>query len=337
MVHAGDGSGRLFIVEKRGTIRIYQAGMLLERPFLDITGRVGSSASEQGLLGLAFHPSYASTGVFFVYYTDRGGDTVVSRFSVTSDPNRADPASEMVVLSQAQPAANHNGGQVVFGPDGYLYVGLGDGGGAGDVFGNGQNLRTWLGKILRIDVSHSEPYAIPPDNPFVGSDRAQEEIWAWGLRNPWRFSFDRLTGDLYIADVGQNQYEEINVQAAGNPGGQNYGWPIMEGLHCFGAGPCDQAGLTLPVFEYDHSQGCSITGGYVYRGMAYPALQGVYFFGDYCSGRIWGMAQRSGVWQVAELAHEEIQLSSFGEDETGELFAVSLSGAIYRITTVQDE
>ena len=334
IANAGDGSGRLFIVEKRGVIRIVQGGALVETPFLDISDRVGSSASEQGLLGLAFHPEYASNGIFFVNYTDRNGDTVVSRFSVSGDPNRGDPASESLVLALAQPASNHNGGNVVFGPDGYLYIGTGDGGAAGDQFGNGQNGRTLLGAMLRLDVDNGLPYAIPPDNPFVDDPDVRDEIWAIGLRNPWRYTFDRLTGDLYIADVGQNIYEEINIQAADSPGGENYGWPIMEGLHCFPAdSPCDQTGLILPIAEYDHSQGCSVTGGYVYRGAASPALYGVYLFGDYCSGRLWGLAPTpEGGWQVAALAQENLRISSFGEDEAGEVYLVDMSGGVlYRI------
>jgi glucose/arabinose dehydrogenase len=322
---AGDGSGRLFIVEKAGTIRVFDGGSVLPEPFLDIHDRVNAGASEQGLLGLAFHPNYTENGYFFVNYTDGTGGTVISRFSVTDDPNRADPASEEVVLTQAQPARNHNGGNLVFGPDGYLYIGLGDGGASGDRFGNGQNLGTLLGAMLRIDVNEL-PYSIPPDNPFVDDPNALDEIWAYGLRNPWRYSFDRATGDLYIADVGQNVYEEVDFQPADSAGGENYGWPIMEGLHCYPEGAnCDPAGLVQPVAEYDHTEGCSVTGGYVYRGERFPAMQGVYFFGDYCSGLIWGLAPTADGWNVRQLASTNASISSFGQAEDGEVYFVDLA------------
>jgi len=335
IANAGDGSGRLFVPEKVGRIRLVRAGALIAEPFLDITDRVGSSNNEQGLLGLAFHPEYAQRGTFFVNYTNRQGSTVVSRFSVTGNPDRADPASEMILLTLEQPASNHNGGHLAFGPDGALYIGTGDGGASGDRFGNGQNGQTLLGAMLRLDVDGGEPYAIPADNPFVGNPAVRDEIWAIGLRNPWRYSFDRLTGDLYTADVGQNMYEEINFQSAGDAGGHNYGWPIMEGFHCFPADQtCDMEGLTQPVREYDHGQGCSVTGGYVYRGQAYSFLNGVYLFGDYCSGRIWGMARTgtTGDWQVSQLAQASVRISSFGEDEAGELYLVDMAGGqLFRI------
>jgi glucose/arabinose dehydrogenase len=336
LTHAGDGSGRLFVIEKVGKIRTLHGETLSEAPFLDITGRVSSQNSERGLLGLAFHPNYADNGLFFVNYTDRQGDTVVARFAVTDDPDQADPDSEAIVLTVTQPAPNHNGGNIVFGPDGYLYIGLGDGGDAGDAFGNGQNGQTPLGAMLRIDVNADDgaPYRVPPDNPFTGDPRVLDEIWAIGLRNPWRYSFDRLTGDLYIADVGQNVYEEVNIQPAASPGGENYGWPIMEGQHCYPeSASCGADGLALPVIEYDHTQGCSVTGGYVYRGKAFPALEGVYLFGDYCSGRIWGLAPGGdGTWQVAELIQSGVQISSFGEDEAGEIYVLDMrEGALYQI------
>lgn len=332
--HAGDGSGRLFILEKPGRIRILHHGALLDRPFLDLSDRVGSSASEQGLLGLAFHPRYAENGRLFVNYTDRDGDTVVAQFLVSDDPDRAEPGSEQIVLSLDQPAGNHNGGHLAFGPDGYLYIGTGDGGGAGDQFGNGQNGQTLLGAMLRLDVDGGLPYAVPPDNPFLGNDSVRDEIWAIGLRNPWRYSFDRLTGDLYIADVGQNLYEEVNHRPAGSTGGENYGWPIMEGLHCFPADrSCDQSGLVLPVQEYDHSQGCSVTGGLVYQGQRYPALHGIYLYGDYCSGNIWGLApDNASGWRVARLAQTGVQITSFAEDEAGELYLTDIAGGVlYRL------
>ncbi len=331
LAHAGDGSRRLFVLEKRGRVRILADGKLLAAPFLDLTGRVGSSAYEQGLLGIAFHPDYAQNGYVFVNYTDLNGDTVVARFSVTDDPNMADPTSEVRVLWIDQPASNHNGGHLVFGPDGYLYVGMGDGGGAGDRYGNGQNGQTLLAKILRLDVDEL-PYTIPSDNPFVGDPNMVDEAWAYGLRNPWRFSFDRETGDLYIADVGQNLFEEVNFQPAGSGGGQNYGWPIMEGLHCYAAEECDPRGLTLPVAQYDHDEGCSITGGYVYRGQDFPSLRGIYFFGDFCSGIIWGMMRdKQGKWQVTRLLDSDLMISTFGEDEAGELYVADINGGVYRI------
>jgi len=333
LTHAGDGSGRLFVVERPGTVRLLAAGTLLPAPFLDLRDRVGSGGLEQGLLSLAFHPNYPANGRFFVYYTGLLGQTVVSRFQVSDDPNRADPASETVLLTVDQPAQNHNGGLIVFGPDGYLYVGLGDGGAANDRFGNGQNLGSLLGALLRLEVDVGQPYGVPADNPFWGVAGARPEIWAYGLRNPWRFSFDRATGDLYVADVGQNQYEEVNIQPAGSAGGQNYGWPIMEGFHCFQSADCAAAGLTLPLAEYDHNQGCSITGGYVYCGVAYPSLTGAYFYGDYCSGRIWALSrQASGNWENVEMLQTGLNISSFGQDERGELYVLHLNGgAVYQL------
>ncbi|MCS6844707.1 MAG: PQQ-dependent sugar dehydrogenase, partial [Caldilineales bacterium] len=264
--HAGDGSRRLFVVERPGRIWVVEPATGSRLVFLDIQARVGSSASEQGLLGLAFHPRFAQNGWLFVYYTDREGDTVISRFQAIPDRTAADPSSEAVLLRQVQPADNHNGGMIAFGPDGMLYAGLGDGGSAGDPWNNAQRLDTLLGKLLRLYVDAESGYAAPADNPFVGSANARPEIWAYGLRNPWRFSFDRVTGDLYIGDVGQNRWEEINFLPAGSRGGVNYGWKVMEGSHCYNAEACDRGGLTLPVAEYDHEQGCSVTGGYVYRG-----------------------------------------------------------------------
>jgi glucose/arabinose dehydrogenase len=334
IANAADGSGRLFIVEKPGRIRVLQDGKLSTTPFLDITGRVGSRGSEQGLLGLAFHPDLLHNPYFFVDYTDRQGNTVVSRFSLGSNPAQADPTSELVVLTVEQPAANHNGGQLAFGPDGFLYIGLGDGGSEGDPFHNGQNMDTLLSKILRLDIDHGQPSTVPASNPFVGKSGYRPEAWATGLRNPWRFSFDRLTGDLYIGDVGQDTYEEIDFQPVGSPGGQNYGWSIMEGMHCYPADrSCDRTGLTLPVAEYDHSQGCSVTGGYVYRGQQFPALGGIYFFSDYCSGRIWGLARDAqGAWHMAEVGRASIRPSSFGEDERGELYLADLGqNRIYQL------
>jgi len=333
LTHAGDGSGRLFVLERAGTIRIFANGDLLPAPFLDIRDRVGSDGLEQGLLGLAFHPDYGANGRFFVYYTGLRGQSVLSRFAVTGDPDVADASSEAVLLTADQPAQNHNGGMIAFGPDGLLYVGLGDGGAANDRFGNGQNAGTLLGAILRLHIDTGSPYGVPGDNPFLGVPGARPELWAYGLRNPWRFSFDRATGDLYIADVGQNQYEEVHVQPAGSPGGENYGWPIMEGLHCFQRDDCSSAGLQLPVAEYDHSQGCSITGGYVYRGTATPSLRGVYLYGDYCSGRIWALSRDAqDSWVSHPLLDTGLNISSFGEDEAGEIYLLDLKGGTaYRL------
>ena len=342
VTHAGDGSGRQFVLEKVGRIRVVQDGQLLPTPFLDITGQV-SLASEQGLLGLAFAPDYAQSGEFFTNYTDLNGDTVISRWVVSAaDPNVADAGSEQPLLQLDQPAPNHNGGMLAFGPDGYLWVGTGDGGAANDRFGNGQNPATLLGKMLRIDVTSDGegPYVIPADNPWVAADwngqDVRDEVWAVGLRNPWRYSFDRQTGDLWIADVGQNWIEEINFIGASavQNGGLNFGWPIMEGKSCFGAESCDQEGLTLPVADYTHEGNCSVTGGYVYRGQAHPAWNGVYFYGDYCSGNLWALApDGNGGWNSVALERQPLTLSSFGEDEAGELYMTDLGGGtVYRMT-----
>jgi glucose/arabinose dehydrogenase len=340
--HSGDGSGRLFVLEQDGTIRLVKDGEILQNPFLDIRDRVGSSANEQGLLGLAFHPGYPMNGFFFVNYTDRNGDTVIARYRVSSDPDRADPTTERRLLEIAQPYSNHNGGVTTFGPDGYLYLGLGDGGSGGDPQGNGQSLETLLGKVLRLDVdaglaSDEEPfYVIPPDNPFAGGG-GRAEIWAYGLRNPWRFSFDQLTGDLYIADVGQNSYEEVNFQPADSTGGENYGWNIMEGFTCYQNANCDQSQLVLPIHVYPTrvDGNCSVTGGYVYRGSLQEWL-GVYLYGDYCTGRVWGLLPgSSGEWENRLLFETGTSLTSFGLDEDGELYLVSRNGDVYRLEPAQ--
>ncbi len=340
LTHAFDD--RLFVLEQVGRIRIVENGQVLAQPFLDITDRVGSSSSEQGLLGLAFHPDYATLGaanegVFFVNYTDKNGNTRIARYSVSGDdPNTADPTSEVIYLTQEQPYPNHNGGSLAFGPDGYLYAGLGDGGSANDPLQSGQDLSTLLGKVLRLDVNAAEEaFTIPDDNPFVGVAEARPEIWAYGLRNPWRFSFDRATGDFYIADVGQNTWEEVNMQPAPSAGGENYGWNIMEGSHCFRADSCDQNGLVLPIFDYDHSQGCSVTGGYVYRGQLYPALTGNYFVSDYCTGTIWRVFAEGDGWISDVVLDTDLVISSFGEDADGELYVLDYrNGGIFRLTTV---
>jgi glucose/arabinose dehydrogenase len=337
VTHAGDGSGRLFVVEQSGQIKIIDGDTVLAAPFLDVSGLISQSAlsgsyTEQGLLGLAFHPEYATNGVFFVDYTDRSGNTVLARYRVAADdPNRADPDSAEALLYVTQPFANHNGGHLAFGPDGYLYVTFGDGGSGGDPQGNGQNLGTLLGSILRLDVDTDEGYAIPEDNPFVGRSDARPEIWAWGLRNVWRFSFDHTTGDLFLADVGQNQWEEINFQTADSAGGANYGWNAYEGLHGY-SGAAAASDIVEPILEYDHNNGrCSVTGGYVYRGAALPDLQGYYLYGDWCTGTIWAaQPDAEGNWQAVISLESGRQISSFGEDETGELYLVDHGGAVLR-------
>lgn len=330
VTHAGDGTGRLFVVEQTGRIKILRDGRVKARPFLDLSNKV-RAGGEQGLLGLAFHPNYTRTGRFFVNYTDRAGDTIVARYRVSGRPGRADPSSERILLEIAQPFSNHNGGHVAFGPDGYLYIATGDGGSGGDPHGNGQSLDTLLGKLLRVDVSGRRGYRVPPDNPFVDRDGVRPEIWAYGLRNPWRFSFDRATDDLWIADVGQSKLEEIDVARAASGGGVNYGWNIMEGSECFDAPACDRSGLELPVAEYSHTEGCSVTGGYVYRGTRIPALVGGYVYADYCSGNIWildSSAPREGATRALDTDH---RISSFGENERGELFVVDHAGTLLRV------
>jgi glucose/arabinose dehydrogenase len=326
-----DGSGRLFVLEQAGVIRIIQDGALLTNPFLDISGQV-SCCGERGLLGLAFHPRYMENGQFFVNYTDLDGNTVIARFEVSSnDPNQADASSEKRLIYIQQPYPNHNGGAVVFGPDGYLYLGLGDGGSGGDPQGNGQSTSTVLGKILRIDVDGGSPYAIPADNPFVNGGGLLE-IWAYGLRNPWRISFDRAIGDLYIGDVGQNAWEEIDFLPAGSPGGANFGWNYREGTHPYQGSPPANLALVEPIAEYSHDQGCSVTGGAVYRGSALPAWQGVYLYGDYCSGKVWGLVRNPlGAWLNGLLFETGSTISSFGTDEAGELYLVDYSGSLFKL------
>jgi glucose/arabinose dehydrogenase len=329
---AGDGSKRLFVVEKTGRVWIWalKDGKRHAEPFLDLS-KVVSTSSEQGLLGLAFSPSFRRDGLFYVNYTRADGATVVSRFQAALDSVVG--GSETVLLTVAQPYANHNGGMLAFGPDGYLYVGLGDGGSGGDPKGNGQNLGTLLGTLLRIDVGGTGKYAIPKDNPFVGRTGARPEIWAWGLRNPWRFSFDRETGDLWIGDVGQNAWEEIDFQPAASAGGENYGWNHFEGTHPYPSGSKARSGeYVAPVIEYDRAAGQSVTGGYVYRGKQQPALLGTYIYGDFSSGRVWGARRTAGGIENRLLAESGFAISSFGEDDDGELYVVDYNGAIYRLT-----
>ncbi len=348
VTHAGDDSDRLFVVEKGGTIRIVKNDTLLAQPFLDISSRVNSGPSECGMLSVAFPPTYAASGHFFVYYNtqaDRiapddpetepngGCDTVIARFNVTADPDVAD-ASEEVILAVNQPYSNHNGGQIAFGPDGYLYIGLGDGGSGGDPLNAGQTNDILLGKMLRIEVNAIGTYTVPAANPFVGNDAYRPEIWATGLRNPWRFSFDRATNDLYIGDVGQGAFEEIDYQTGTSQGGENYGWRITEGNACFNPSTnCDKNGLTLPIHDYPRTQGRSVTGGVVARPADYPRMNGIYFYADFATGRIWGLQRENAVWQNQELLHNaEISPASFGEDEAGNVYLVDFRGTIYQIT-----
>jgi glucose/arabinose dehydrogenase len=329
--NAHDGSGRLFVVERPGRIRIITNGRVAKTPFLDIQSKIQSFGTEQGLLGLAFDPAYIQNGRFYVNYTDLTGDTVIARYEVSGDdPDVADPEGETILLQIDQPYLNHNGGALAFGPDGYLYMGLGDGGSQGDPFGNGQSVNTLLAKILRVDVSKGEPYAIPEDNPFAGGG-GQPEIWAYGLRNPWRIAFDSSNGNLYIADVGQSDWEEIDFVPAGTPGGLNFGWNTMEGTHLYAGGPTQN--LVLPAAEYSHSEGgCSVTGGEVYRGQVMPDWNGVYFFGDYCTGKIWGLLPAREGWNKELLFDSGFGITSFGLDESGELYVANYGdGGIYQL------
>lgn len=334
ITHAGDDTGRLFIVEKTGRIWIIKDNQRLDTPYLDISNIVDSTKNERGLLSLVFHPNYSSNGFFFVYYTDLNGDTVTARYQVSDDSNIADPNSQVIIFQIEQPYANHNGGHLAFGPDGYLYISTGDGGSGGDPQGNGQDRLSFLGKILRLNVDGQLPYEIPPDNPLIALSSARGENWAYGLRNPWRYSFDRVTGDMFIADVGQNIWEEINLLPAGTPGG-NFGWNLFEGNHVFEGSENQREGLIFPILEYQHGGGnCSVTGGYVYRGTQLPEWYGVYIFGDYCTGVIWGaLPNPEGLWQAQQLYDLPVSLSSFGEDQNGELYLTALEGSIYKLTS----
>lgn len=330
---ADDDTGRMFVIEQAGRIDIVKNGQILQPAFLNIKDRVGSGGNEQGLLGLAFHPDFKANPYFYVNYTDKQGDTVIARFQASGDS--ADPGSEKDLLKIDQPFQNHNGGVLAFGPqDGFLYAGLGDGGSADDPFGNGQNTNVFLGKVLRIDVDHGDPYTIPADNPFARGG-GKPEIWAYGLRNPWRLSFDKLTGDLYIADVGQDAWEEVNA-AIGNPPGLDYGWNYREATHPFRGSPPATLKLTYPVAEYSHSDGgCSVSGGYVYRG-SMPEWQGIYLYGDFCSGKIWGILHppdpASGkLWKSEVLFETKGAITTFGQDRAGEIYFADRSGTIYRL------
>jgi glucose/arabinose dehydrogenase len=334
IVNAGDGTQRIYLVVQEGVVRIYAAGTLRAEPFLDIRDRVGATGEEQGLLSIAFPPNYTSKRYFYAFYTAPDRSVIVARYRVSADNARADAASEQIVLRVPHPEINHNGGKLLFGRDGFLYVSIGDGGGANDPFSTGQDRNSLLAKVLRIDTESGDAtYRVPASNPFVGQAGTRPEIWALGLRNPWRMSFDRTTGDLWIADVGQAQREEVNFQAAGSAGGQNYGWSIFEGTRCRGGQPCGTPGLTAPVAEYDHSLGCSITGGHVYRGTAYPGLAGTYLYGDYCSGRIFGITRNGGTFTATQIADTAYGIAKFGEDEAGNLYLFdSFNSTLYLIS-----
>lgn len=327
----GDGSNRIFVVEQRGIIRAFerQRDVGTTEVFLDIEDRVRDQGNEEGLLGLAFHPDFAENGYFFVDYTaSNPRRSVIARYRADpQDPNRALRDTEEVILEVQQPYGNHNGGQITFGPDGYLYISLGDGGSGGDPQGHGQDPTTLLGALLRIDVDGGTPYAIPPDNPFVNDESGRDEVYAYGLRNVWRFSFDEQTGRLWAADVGQNAYEEVNLIENGG----NYGWNVMEGFHCFEPSEgCDQSGLVLPVWEYPHDLGRSVTGGFVYRGEDAPSLVGRYLVADYVSGRIWAISHDGEEADVEELMDTSLAISSFGVDQNQELYVLAFDGNVYR-------
>lgn len=328
--------GRIFVVEQAGRIRIVKNGQLQATPFLDLSSRV-LSGGERGLLSVAFHPHYDINHFFYVYFTTApSGDIRVERFTTTT-PDVAEPASSKLIITTAHSSqTNHNGGLLTFGPDGMLYAGLGDGGGAGDPVGNGQNFNALLGSLLRLDIDHGDPYAIPADNPFVGQSGKRGEIWAKGLRNPWRYAFDAPTGLLYIADVGQGQHEEVDVQPASSAG-LNYGWNIMEGKSCYNATTCNETGLTLPLLDYDHTGGaCSITGGYVYRGSAIPGLDGHYFYSDYCAGFLKSFRYSGGAsLDQRDWGLTMTSVQSFGQDASGELYVMS-GDNIYKIVRGPD-
>jgi glucose/arabinose dehydrogenase len=331
--NAGDGTNRLFVVEQGGTIRVIQNGAVVTTPFLDITSNV-TSGGETGLLGVTFHPSYAHDSRFYVNYTRTVSgqlQSVISEFHASAtNANQADPTTERILLTVNQPFDNHNAGQLAFGADGYLYFGLGDGGSGGDPMGNGQNTNVLLGKMLRIDVDHTssgKQYAIPADNPFVSGGGAPE-IYAYGFRNPWRFSFDAPTGQLFVADVGQDAYEEIDIVTKG----ANYGWNTMEGTHCYSpATGCTMTGLTLPIIDYAHSEGVTVIGGFVYHGTLLTGFQGTYLFGDFSNGKIWSLTQSGGTWTKTLQLSTGISISSFGRDESGELYVVDYSGKVMAI------
>jgi glucose/arabinose dehydrogenase len=337
MVMLPDGSDRILVVNRIGVIQVIEDAEIREEPFLDIRNDVEHHMVEQGMLSIALHPEFNENGYFYVYYINHGDEhSIISRFEVSDDRERAIRESEELILEVEQPHYSHNGGNLKFGPDGYLYIGLGDGEDPGDPHEHSQNPGTLFGSILRIDVDSGDPYAIPSDNPFVDDDDARDEVWAYGLRNPWRFSFDPKTGDMYMVDVGQWTVEEVNFQPADSTGGENYGWPIMEGDQCFDAEDCDTEGLTMPVATYHNpNEGCAVIGGYPYYGEAYPELEGIYFYGDWCSGRIWGLIEEDGEWISEELIHTDLMINAFAQDLDGEIYVLNFEegGGIFRITS----
>lgn len=334
VVSAHDHSGDLYVAQQSGAILRLHDGQ--KSTFLDLTSVI-SCCSNGGVLSVVFHPDYLSNGFLYVQYVDRNGDTAIARYSRSTDGLRGDPASAMLLLVVDQPSdnvPNHHGGTLLFGPDGMLYVSIGDGGAYVRVTERAQDLTQLLGKILRLDVDHAPPYTIPGDNPFVGNPTARGEIWSYGLRNPWRMSFDRLTGELLLGDVGQDSFEEIDMNTIAAARGANFGWPVMEGAHCFppGTSRCETRGLTMPIAEYPRASGCSVTGGYRYRGRRWSRFHGVYLFGDFCSGTIWGIAEDDAQHTVRPLLSTTASIVSFGEDDDGELYLVDYKGAIFSIT-----
>jgi glucose/arabinose dehydrogenase len=337
ITHSGDSNGRLFIIEQDGKIKVLRQGVVLSTPFLDLTSKT-SKGSERGLLGLAFHPDYATNRKFYVNYTNGSGDTVIAEYHRSAGNASVAETSGRTLLTIDQPYSNHNGGMLAFGPDGYLYIGMGDGGSGGDPGNRAQSTSYLLGKLLRIDVDQpfetGKQYAIPDDNPYVGI-AGLDEIWSIGLRNPWRFSFDHRTGDLWIGDVGQDRWEEIDRSTAAGGGGwkANYGWRVLEGNACYNASSCNKTGKTAPITVYSHSLGCSVTGGYVYRGLDYRGLVGGYLFGDFCSGRIWALRAHGPASQAPVLmADTSLSISSFGEAQDGTLYVTDLgSGDIWQV------
>lgn len=334
LLDAMDGSGRLFVVERSGLVRILQDGDVLPTPFLNLQDQIGMTGSTSaGVLGMAFHPDFSENGLFFIHYTNSSGQSVIARFQATADLSSGDPITERRLLEIDYPIGEHKGGDLVFGPDGYLYISIGDGGGPGngDQAGNAQNPETLLGSILRIDVDGEDPYAIPPVNPFA-SGGGRPEIWVYGLRNSWRFSFDRLTGDLFIADVGENAWEEINFLPAGTGGGSNFGWNYFEGTHRYQGQPPPGLMLIEPIFQYDHNQGCSIVGGVVYRGQALPEWQGIYLYGDYCQGHVWALLRHPD-GSLENQLHEKVPayITAFGQDQAGEVYLVDIGGEIFKL------
>ena len=333
ITHSNNEMNHLYVVEKTGHIYFLDAKHKYKKKklYLDASSLITIKGNEQGFLSIAFHPNFETNGFLFIFYTAVDGDNTLARLKINPPDKESINLSSLEVLFAVEdPASNHNGGMLAFGKDGYLYIGMGDGGRGGDPWNNAQNKNTLLGKMLRINVDQPFGYLIPEDNPFVNMKNVRLEIWAYGLRNPWRHSFDSKTGDLWIADVGQNKWEEVHWQSANSKGGQNYGWRLMEGNHCYlPKKKCNDGSLTLPVAEYGHKHGCSITGGYVYRGKDIPELQGKYIFGDYCTGTIWTI-DKSVNFEMQELIKTDFNISSFGEDAVGELYVVDYAGAIYK-------